>query len=537
MRNTNINILEQKWYKTLVKIYKQDGADFIIDKILKIKPTKYYEKKLDEKDIFVITYANSIKTKEPSLANVPDFLSKDYPLINNVHYLPFFKWTSDDGFSVSDYEEIDPRYGKWNDLEKIRNYKYMFDFVVNHSSKSNPWFRKFLDKDPEYSDFYIEKDPNFDYSNIIRPRTSPLFHTYEGRELWSTFSEDQVDLNFRSYKLFAKSIELLSMYVEKGMTTVRLDAIGFIWKESGKTGMHHEYTHELIKAMKAIMNHLYGNVTIISEVNVPHDENMTYLGENGDESDQVYNFALPPLMAFTLLSEDASKFKEWMKFFDNLDSNETMFNFLSSHDGMGMRPVESLLNDKEKDIIINKAKSSNALFNYKSLPDGSKTIYEINSTYTDILFKNNGSEEDQKRYLLAHSLLLFLRGTPAFYFNSLTMRRNWVDGVKETKMNRTINRQHFSKEEMNEILKEDHVVTFIEKLNIAMKVRASNNEFDPYIKQEIITGTPKEIISFKRGESVKVFANVSTKDIDIASENITIPALDIVILKDNKEIF
>lgn len=539
MRNSNTNYLDKKWYTILLEIYGQEGLDLIINKYEEIKQSSNskIQNRLTEKDVFAITYADSIKTDKPDLSVVADALNKTYPGINNIHYLPFFKWTSDDGFSVSDYEVIDPRYGQWDDLKKIdKKYKFMFDFVINHSSKSNPWFTKFLNGEKGFEKFYVEKEEGFDTTKVVRPRTSPLFHEYgNNKVVWSTFSEDQVDLNFKAPEVFAKSIELLGLYVSHGMTTIRLDAIGFLWKESGHTCMHHENTHALIKAMKMMCNDLFGELIFISEVNVPHDENMTYLGDNGDESDLVYNFALPPLMAFTLLKGDATKMKNWMRFFDELKSNETMFNFLASHDGVGMRPVETILSKEEKEMLVDKVKAANGRLNYKSLPDGSQTVYEMNNTYVDFIFTEDGSENDYKKLLLAHSLLLYFRGIPAIYINSLFARRNWVEGIALTGMNRTINRRKYEFTEINEILKDSNVSSFIASMNSAIDVRKQNEDFSPYAKQELINDLPKEVIGFRRGEKTAVFANISNAKVSFTydSKEVILEAYEVKVIEGN----
>ena len=534
MRNNNNKNLAN-WNEIAKDLYGKEGLnkiEVLVNKISETKPKKI-ENRFSNKDIFVISYANSIKTQIPNLSNVPKVINEYYPLINNIHFLPFFSWTSDDGFSVSNYYEIDKRYGKWSDLLLIdKKYTFMFDFVINHTSKENIWFKHFLENKKDFKDFYIEKDPKFNYQKIIRPRTSSLFHKFGKKWVWTTFSKDQVDLNFRSVNVVLEIIKLLHFYFQKGMTTVRLDAVGFIWKESGHNGMHHLNTHKIIKMIKSISYDLFGELKIISEVNVPHKENIKYLGENGNESDEVYNFALPPLMAYTLLSENAKKFKKWMIFFENLKNNESVFNFLASHDGIGQRAIESILNKREKEILVSKAKIVGGKFNLKLLPNNKTEIYEINSTYTDMLWDDKNG---YNKMLFAHSIILFLRGTPAIYFNSLFVKRNYFEGVKETGENRSINREKFLLDSFDENLTPNDKL-FIKKLNEAMLYRIKNNDFDPYKNQKTIEDLPKEIIGFTRNNKTIILGNTSSKQMNFIFEgkNIFINPFEILIIKNNK---
>lgn len=537
MRNSN-NTFLVNWKDEIQKLYGNIGLKKVIKIVeeVKLKKIKKIKNKFTNKDIFVIAYANSIRTKIPNIANVPSILSKYYKNINNIHFLPFFEWTSDDGFSVSNYYEVDSRNGSWYDFKNIDSkYNFMFDFVINHTSKSCLWFKNFLDNKEKWKDFYIDKNKDFDYSKIIRPRTTPLFHKYKDKEVWTTFSEDQVDLNYKSIDVLCEIIKLLCFYVTMGMTSVRLDAVGFIWKESGDTGMHHKNTHIIIKIIKSISTELFGELKIISEVNVPHNENMSYLGENGNESDEVYNFALPPLLIFSILTNNAKKIKKWMKFFDELKDNETMFNFLASHDGIGQRPIEQILNDEEKNILIKKAIDVNSLFNYKILPNNKKTFYEINSTYVDMIFDKNKEDLNYKKLLFSYSLILFLRGTPAIYFNSLFAKRNYFKGVKIEKQNRAINRETFSIETFDKNLSNKDL-EFIKKLDKSMLIKINHKEFGPYEKQKRIENLPDDIIGFKRGKSLYIIASVSRnkKEVSFNSKIYKINSFEILIIKNNE---
>jgi glycosidase len=154
-----------------------------------------------------------------------------------------FPYTSDDGFSVTDYRSIDPLLGDWEQINALsKDYRLMFDFVANHISKSSKWFKEYVNGNPRYENYFIKKDQHFDTSSVVRPRTTPLFHEYEGEKgvktAWTTFSEDQVDVNFKHFPVLKEMTEILLEYAYLGGTSIRLDAIGFIWKKSGTSCMH-----------------------------------------------------------------------------------------------------------------------------------------------------------------------------------------------------------------------------------------------------------------------------------------------------------
>ncbi|MFV0498689.1 MAG: alpha-amylase family glycosyl hydrolase, partial [Bacilli bacterium] len=187
---------------------------------------------LNEEDSFLISYGDSLKSEKKGFDSLFTTLREEVgSSIKNVHILPMYPYTSDDGFSVVDYEQVRDDLGSWADLNKYSNeYGLMYDFVINHMSKSSEWFQEFLKGNNNY---FVEYDESFNYNNVVRPRVSPLFHEIGGKNVWTTFSEDQVDLNFKEYEVFEEATRILIDYCKNGATFIRLDAIGFMWKESG----------------------------------------------------------------------------------------------------------------------------------------------------------------------------------------------------------------------------------------------------------------------------------------------------------------
>jgi glycosidase len=478
---------------------------------------------LSEQNVYLITYGDSIYEKDkPTLNTLHKFLTtfvKD--AITDVHLLPMFPYTSDDGFSVTDYRKINPELGDWEDIHQLaKDYRLMFDFVANHVSKSSEWFQKYLHDDPEYKNYFIPKDENFDTSNVIRPRTSPLYHEYEGKSgvktVWTTFSEDQIDVNFKHFPVLLEMTDILLTYAERGATSIRLDAIGFIWKESGTSCMHLPQAHAIIQLWNIVLNYFKPNTQIITETNVPHKENISYFGDGTNEAQMVYQFSLPPLVLFTLTTHDSCKISEWAKTIDKVSDKATYFNFLASHDGIGMRPVEGILTDEERQILVDKVVKNGGRISYKTNTDGSQSVYELNINYNDALInKNEDIEESQQiqKILASNAILMSFIGVPAIYYHSLLGSRNDYKGLEESGMNRRINREKLEYSRISRELAEDPrrraIFTGIIKL---LTIRKQQSAFSPYASQEVLDYGNK-VFALKRkndqtGESITFIVNV-----------------------------
>ncbi len=448
-------------------------------------------KRLSHESVYLITYGDIIQnSNENSLPILHKFVKSKFGRnITDIHLLPMFEYTSDDGFSVTDYLEINQKLGTWDNIEELsKDYNLMFDFVANHISKSSEWFKEYLNNNPNYKNYFIPFNHEFNYENVIRPRTSELISKYpNGKTAWTTFSEDQVDLNYQNIDVLVETTRILLEYVQRGATSIRLDAIGFLWKKSGTTCIHLNETHEIVKLWRIILDYYAKNVQIITETNVPHKENISYFGVN-DEAHQVYQFALPPLTLHTFIEGNSKKLSAWAKTIKKVSDDATYFNFLASHDGIGMRPVEEILTENEKQTIFNQVKANGGKFNYKSNGDGSKTVYELNITYFDALASINADDEENiKRFIAAHGILMSLIGVPAIYYNSLIGSRNDYEGLRKSGMNRRINRQKFLEIEIENEIQNSYIrKNVIAEMNHLLKVRKSEKLFNPYNQQEVL---------------------------------------------------
>ncbi|EOV3156282.1 MULTISPECIES: sugar phosphorylase [Enterobacter cloacae complex] len=406
----------------------------------------------DEKDVVLITYADQFSAEgEKALPVFTRFYNKWLShSFSHVHLLPFYPWSSDDGFSVIDYHDVAPETGTWQDIAELKqSASLMFDFVCNHMSAQSQWFANYLKQMPGYNDFFISVDPETDLSAVTRPRALPLltpFTLHDGsvRHLWTTFSSDQVDLNFASPQVLIAMVDVLLHYLTEGARYIRLDAVGFMWKIPGTSCIHLEQTHQLIQLFRAITEAVAPGTVIITETNVPHKDNVAYFGDGNNEAQMVYQFSLPPLVLHAVHRQDVRALCQWASSLTLPSTKTTWFNFLASHDGIGLNPLRGILPESEILSLVEKLQAEGALVNWKNNPDGTRSPYEINVTYLDALSTRDCDDNHRiARFILAHAVLLSFPGVPAVYIQSILGSRNDYEGVERLGYNRAINRKKY----------------------------------------------------------------------------------------------
>jgi sucrose phosphorylase len=525
-----------KIFEILKVLYGEDVAkryvDIVLEKINKLKTLKdnLGDKNLTEKDTILITYGDSLynnEKDEKTVITLHKFLSKYLSSsINTVHILPFFPYTSDDGFSIVDYKKVNEKLGTWKDIEALnKDFNLMFDLVANHVSKSSQWFQFFLEDKEPYKNYFITCDKDKDYTKVFRPRALPLLtkvKTKDGEKyVWTTFSSDQIDLNYHSPDLLMEILDVFSFYVEKGASFIRLDAIAFIWKELGTTCIHNKQTHLIIQLIKLMIESAQIDVKIITETNVPHKENISYFGNGYNEADMVYNFPLPPLTLYTFLKSDASVIKKWAASLELPSNKVTFFNFLASHDGIGLLPAKGLVSDSDVKLMAEKVQELGGFVSYKMEEDGNKSPYEMNINFFDAL-KISGevnNELEVKRFLASQSILLCLKGVPGIYIHSLIGSRNWIEGVKLQNSNRAINREkiefnHLEEKINNSSSLRNHILNGYKEL---LNLRVNNKCFSPNANQKVIENIDKRVFAVERyheNESVLCLTNVSCDKVE-----------------------
>ena len=416
------------------------------------------ERLWSEKDAVLITYADMVYQKgEVPLETLRHFCTEHLKgVFSIVHLLPFYPWSSDDGFSVIDYREVDERYGDWEHVRSISDeFDLMFDLVLNHCSAGSDWFLDYVSGIEPALNYIREEDPEADLTAVVRPRSSPLLtptSTRDGeRHVWTTFSSDQVDLDWRSPDLLFEFLDIIMKYVSEGSRVLRLDAVAFLWKETGTNCLHLPKTHEVVKLLRNFLEVIAPDVIILTETNVPHDENISYFGR-GDEAHMIYQFALPPLVLHGLLNGTAAHLTEWASHLAPPPRGCSFLNFTASHDGIGVRPLEGILSQEEILALAEKVEARGGLVSMRSLEDGSEVPYELNATYFGALAEPEDDAVGEARFLCSQAVALAMQGIPAIYFHSLTATPNHIQGVEETGHNRSINRRKWEHGELTEVL-------------------------------------------------------------------------------------
>ncbi|WP_345324441.1 alpha-amylase family glycosyl hydrolase [Candidatus Villigracilis proximus] len=411
------------------------------------------------------------------------------------------------------------------------DFRLMFDGVINHISAESDWFKAFLQDDPRYKNYFIVVEDAPDLSQVVRPRALPLltiFKTPSGeKQVWTTFSADQVDLNFKNPEVLLEILDTLLLYVAHGATFIRLDAIAYLWKEIGTNCIHLPHTHHVIQLLRAALDEVAAHVHLITETNVPHADNISYFGDGTNEAQLVYNFALPPLTLHTFHTGDAQALSNWAMTLIPPSDKTTFFNFLASHDGVGLNPVRGILSNAEINSLVDKTLAHGGLVSYKHNADGTQSPYEMNVNYFDALSNPNGNESlslQIKRFIAAQAIILALTGLPGIYFHSLFGSRGWLDGVQQTGRNRTINREKCDFDILqSELADEDSLRSKVfTRYCQLLNARKSTTAFHPHGRQNILNIHPAvfavERISPDEKARVLCLHNVSAQKIMAATE-------------------
>ena len=447
----------------------------------------------DETDCLMISYGDSILQQgEKPLHTLKQFLDRYADgYINGVHILPFYPFTSDDGFSVLDYSSVNESLGDWNDIQSIAaDYSLMSDLVINHCSARSPWFDNFIkDRDPGRN-FFVTASPDDDLSAVVRPRTNPLLReveTVNGTQyVWCTFSHDQVDLNFRNPEVLKQFVSIIRQYLDSGVRLFRLDAVAFLWKQPGTNCLNLEQTHEIVRLLRTLIEHAQDDAIIVTETNIPNRENLAYFG-NANEAHWVYNFSLPPLLVNSLITGDCHYLKQWMMSMPPARNGTAYFNFIASHDGIGLRPAEGLLTEGEINTLVETMQTFGGRISWRTGDQGQRKPYEINIALFDAL-QGTTHGPDQwglQRFLCAHAIMLALEGVPGIYIHSLVGTRNDYQRVENAGHNRAINRHQWQYSELQDRLADanssEHLV--FSGISELLKIRRQQSAFHPNATQ------------------------------------------------------
>jgi len=526
---------QKKISSILRTIYKpslnERDIDHLKDQIIQIikKFNQNNSKKkltISEKTSLVICYGDNINSNQKSSIQVfQNFFKKNLKkYFNAIHFLPFYPSSSDSGFAVKDHYKIEKRIGNWSDIKKISKSSYvMADIVINHSSARGLWFKNFLKKKRPGKDYFLTVNSKFNTSKVVRPRDHKLLKKIDifGKSdfLWRTFSADQIDLDFKNPSVLLRFIKIMVHLVSNGVTIFRLDAIAYLWKKNGTNCINLKQTHEIVKLLRLISNLLNVETIIITETNLPEKENLSYFGKN-DEANWIYNFSLPPLLIHAFLFENSSYLNKWSKKLPNAKFQNSYLNFIASHDGIGMRPTEGILNERSLNNFLKRLKKNGSKFSYRKVQNKSRKVYEANITVFDALKKSDTDPNGKfflERYIAAHAIMISFEGVPAIYFNSLFGKSNDEAKYVITGNNRDINRYKWSYENITKKLndKNSKQSIFYQNLGKLLEIKRKQKAFHPNAKRLNINLGSKifcyERISLDKKQTIICITNLSTK--------------------------
>ena len=496
----------------------------IIDHFNKKNPKR--KKNISEKTTLVICYGDSVYSeKKKSIRVFQSFFQKKLKnYFNTIHFLPFYPSSSDSGFAVKDHYKVESKLGSWLDIKNVsKSTNVMADMIINHSSARGLWFKNFLKKKEPGKDYFLTVDSKFNTSRVVRPRDHKLLKKIKifkkSDYLWRTFSPDQIDLNFRNPSVLIQFIKIMIHLINNGVTIFRLDAIAYLWKENGTKCINLQQTHEIIKLLRIIIGLLNVQATIITETNLPEKENLSYFGKN-DEANWIYNFSLPPLLIHAFLFENSSYLNKWSKKLPNTKNENCYLNFIASHDGIGMRPTEGLLNEKTLNNFLKRLKKNGSKFSYRKVQNKVKKVYEANITIFDALKKSDYDRKGEfflERYISAHAIMISFEGIPAIYFNSMFGTSNDEAKFIITGNNRDVNRYKWNLKNITNKLKVSNTKQsiFYNKLCNLLSIRKRQKAFHPNaLRLNLDFG--KKIYGFKRvskdkKQTIICITNLSSK--------------------------
>ena len=491
------------------------------------KKNKKKNKLISEKTSIIICYGDSVFDSKQKylIKGFQNFYQKRLKnYFNTVHFLPFYPSSSDSGFAVKDHYKIDSRIGTWSNISNFaKKNDVMADIVINHSSARGLWFRNFLKDKKPGKNYFLTVNTKFNTSKVVRPRDHELLkkiNIFKKTEyLWRTFSPDQLDLNFKNPVVLLRFIKIMINLVNHGVTIFRLDAIAYLWKESGTKCINLKQTHEIIKLFRLICSLLNVKTILVTETNLPEKENLSYFGKK-DEANWIYNFSLSPLLIHAFLFENSSYLSRWSKQLPSTKLGNNYLNFIASHDGIGMRPAEGILNKKSTRDLLIRLKKNGSKFSYRKIKGKSKKVYEANITVFNALKKSNIDKEGKfyfERYISAHAIMISFEGVPAVYFNSLFGTSNDEAKYIITGNNRDINRYRWNQKHILNQLKnsKSKQSIFYKSLTNLLSIRTKQKAFHPNASRTTLNMGSK-IFCFQRKsidkkQSIICLTNLSSK--------------------------
>lgn len=394
--------------------------------------------------------------------------------VGGVHLLPFYPSNADAGFSPLTHTAVDPRYGTWADVETIADdYDLCVDLVINHISDESDEFKDFLlhGDDSPHARLFVDVDrlPEItpdDLAKIhIRKEKEPFreVRLADGstRRVWCTFTEKQVDLDFRHEETYALIERYIRFLTGKGVRLLRLDAFGYTTKKIGTSCFLVEPdVYTTLEWVRKVAQE--AGAECLPEV---HDH-WSYQHALADRGMRPYGFALPPLLLYSLLDANSVHLKNWLRM-----CPENMITVLDTHDGICIPDVEGVLPDEKIRILIDNidARSADPILRRSAANIHSVgAIYQLTCTFYDALMRNDDA------YIAARAIQFFTPGIPQVYYVGLLAGCNDDDLMAQSGELRDINRHYYSLDEVASAVHQP----VVQRLLRLMRFRSTFDAFD-----------------------------------------------------------
>lgn len=375
--------------------------------------------------------------------------------INLVHIMPLLRCpaaASDGGYAVSNFREINQRFGTMAELRALaddmrqRDILLVLDVVVNHTSDEHDWALKAKGGDKTYQDYYYtyptrEIPDRFEESlPEVFPEQAPGNFTWvDEMERWvmTIFHNYQWDLNYSNPAVLVEMIDVLLYWANQGADILRLDAVAFLWKKIGSNSQNEREAHLILQLFKDCCQVTAPGMAFIAEAIVAPVEIVKYFGEDAvsaKECEMAYNATLMALLWDAVATKNANLLTQGIKNLPNKLDSSTWLNYIRCHDdiGLGFSDLDIQMAGYDpyshRQFLINYFTGKSNDSEARGLPFGQKkyclTDTRISGTLTSLIGLENALEQgdtDKIDTLVHHILLLYsvifsFGGIPLIYY-------------------------------------------------------------------------------------------------------------------------
>lgn len=342
----------QSLIDSTIKTYQERSSDLKKRDTKKAKEDYWFlSNQLVGMSLYVDRFAGNLKGMNERLPYLEDLG------VNFLHLMPVFdspEEASDGGYAVSDYRNVDPRFGTLEDLKSLqkqllaKDMYLMIDIVVNHTSDQHQWAKKAKEGDKKYQDYYYtysdRKIPDALEHTMpeVFPESAPGSFTYNkemDRWVMSVFHQYQWDLNFTNPKVFQEMLDNIFFYANLGIDVLRIDAPAFVWKEIGTSCQNLPKAHSLLQLFKAFVSIASPGMALLGEAIVAPKQIMEYFGKGifeNQECDLAYNAAQMALQWDALATIDTRNMLLNQPVISKKPYGTTWLNYVRCHDDIGL---------------------------------------------------------------------------------------------------------------------------------------------------------------------------------------------------------